>query len=55
MEDLPNLEERVLAMIFREKILARPAMEFDVAKSVFKNREGEPEIDLQKGSQILSF
>lgn len=39
-DDLPNLEGRVLEMIFREKILARPPMEFDVAGSVFKNREG---------------
>jgi AAA+ ATPase superfamily predicted ATPase len=40
MEDLPNLEGKVLEMIFREKILAKPPMEFDVAGSVFKNREG---------------
>ena len=40
MEDLPNLEGKVLEMIFREKILAKPPIEFDVAGSVFKNREG---------------
>jgi AAA+ ATPase superfamily predicted ATPase len=48
--DLPNLESRVLEMIFREKILARPPMEFDVAGSVFKNREGI-EIDFLLASQ----
>lgn len=39
-EDLPNLEGKVLEMIFREKILAQPPMAFDVAGPVFKNREG---------------
>ena len=37
--DLPNLEGKVLEMVFREKILADPPMEFDVAGPVFKNRE----------------
>ncbi len=37
--DLPNLEGRVLEMIFREKILADPPIEFDVAGSVFRNRQ----------------
>ena len=49
-DDLPNLEGRVLEMIFREKILAQPPMEFDVAGSVFKNREGI-EIDFLLASQ----
>ena len=49
-DDLPNLEGRELEMIFREKILARPPMEFDVAGSVFKNREGI-EIDFLLASQ----
>ncbi len=49
-DDLPNLEGRVLEIIFREKILARPPMEFDVAGSVFKNREGI-EIDYLLASQ----
>ena len=40
MEDIPNLEGKVLEMVFREKILAKPPMEFDVAGSVFKNRDG---------------
>jgi AAA+ ATPase superfamily predicted ATPase len=40
MEDLPNLEGKILEMIFREKIFAKPPMEFDVAGSVFKNKEG---------------
>ena len=39
VEDLPNLEGKVLEMIFREKILADPPMEFDAAGPVFKNRE----------------
>jgi hypothetical protein len=38
-EDLPNLEGKILEMISREKILSNPPMEFDVAGSVFKNRE----------------
>jgi len=42
--DLPNLEGRVLEMIFREKILADPPMSFDVAGSVFRNRQ-QIEID----------
>ena len=49
-DDLPNLEGRVLEMIFKEKILAQPPMEFDVAGSVFKNREGI-EIDFLLASQ----
>ncbi|CAB1058221.1 hypothetical protein D1BOALGB6SA_2977 [Olavius sp. associated proteobacterium Delta 1] len=49
-DDLPNLEGRVLEMIFREKILAQPPIEFDVAGSVFKNREGI-EIDFLLASQ----
>ncbi|MCP4629470.1 MAG: AAA family ATPase, partial [bacterium] len=49
-DDLPNHEGRVLEMIFREKILAQPPMEFDVAGSVFKNREGI-EIDFLLASQ----
>ena len=49
-DDLPNLEGKVLEMIFREKILAQPPMEFDVAGSVFKNREGL-EIDFLLASQ----
>ena len=49
-DDLPNLEGRVLEMIFREKILAQPRMDFDVAGSVFKNREGI-EIDYMLASQ----
>jgi len=49
-DDLPNLEGKVLEMIFREKILAQPPMEFDVAGSVFKNREGI-EIDFLLASQ----
>ncbi len=40
MEDLPNLEGKILEMIFREKILVKPPLEFDVAGSVFKNKEG---------------
>jgi AAA+ ATPase superfamily predicted ATPase len=40
VKDLPNLEGKVLEMIFREKILADPPIEFDVAGPVFKNREG---------------
>lgn len=40
MEDLPNLEGKILEMIFREKILAKPPLEFDIAGSVFKNKEG---------------
>ena len=40
MEDLPNLEGNILEMIFREKILAKPPMEFDIAGTVFKNKEG---------------
>ena len=57
-DDLPNLEGRVLEMIFKEKILARPPMEFDVAGSVFKNREGI-EIDFllasQKANRVHSY
>ena len=49
-DDLSNLEGRVLEMIFKEKILARPPMEFDVAGSVLKNREGL-EIDFLLASQ----
>ena len=49
-DDLPNLEGRVLEMIFRKKILAQPPMEFDVAGSIFKNREGI-EIDFLLASQ----
>ncbi len=37
-------------MIFKEKILAQPPMDFDVAGSVFKNREGI-EIDFLLASQ----
>ena len=37
--DLPNLEGRILEMIFREKVLTDPPMDFDVAGSVFRNRE----------------
>jgi hypothetical protein len=40
----------VLEIDFREKILAQPPMEFDVAGSVFKNREGI-EIDFLLASQ----
>jgi AAA+ ATPase superfamily predicted ATPase len=40
VKDLPNLEGKVLEMIFREKILADPPIEFDVAGPVFKNKEG---------------
>jgi AAA+ ATPase superfamily predicted ATPase len=40
IEDLPNLEGKVLEMIIQEKILAQPPMAFDVAGPVFKNREG---------------
>jgi len=58
MEDLPNLEGRVLEMVFREKILAKPPMEFDVAGSVFRNREGI-EIDLllaaEKENRIYAY
>jgi len=58
MEDLPNLEGRVLEMVFREKILAKPRMEFDVAGSVFKNREGI-EIDFllaaEKENRIYAY
>jgi AAA+ ATPase superfamily predicted ATPase len=57
-DDLPNLEGRVLKIIFREKILAQPPMEFDVAGSVFKNREGI-EIDFllasQKANRVHSY
>jgi AAA+ ATPase superfamily predicted ATPase len=49
-DDLPNHEGKVLEMIFREKILAQPPIEFDVAGSVFKNREGI-EIDFLLASQ----
>lgn len=49
-DDLPNLEGRVLEMVFREKILTKPPMDFDVAGSVFKNREGI-EIDYLLASQ----
>jgi AAA+ ATPase superfamily predicted ATPase len=49
-DDLPNLEGKVLEMIFKEKILAQPPMDFDVAGSVFKNREGI-EIDFLLASQ----
>ena len=38
--DLPNLEGRILEMIFREKILANPPMPFDLAGSIFRNRDG---------------
>ena len=58
MEDLPNLEGRVLEMVFREKILAKPPMEFDLAGSVFKNREGI-EIDFllaaEKENRIYAY
>ena len=50
MEDLPNLEGKILEMIFREKILAKPPMEFDVAGTVFKNKEGI-EIDFLLASE----
>lgn len=49
-DDLPNLEGRVLEMIFKEKILSQPPMEFDIAGSVFKNRAGI-EIDFLLASQ----
>ena len=49
-DDLPNLEGKVLEMVFREKILTQPPMEFDVAGSVFKNRAGI-EIDFLLASQ----
>ena len=45
-------------MVFREKILAKPPMEFDVAGSVFKNREGI-EIDFllaaEKENRIYAY
>jgi len=50
IEDLPNLEGKLLEMIFREKILAQPPIEFDVAGSVFKNRE-KIEIDFLLASE----
>lgn len=52
-DDLPNLEGRVLEMVFKEKILSNPPMEFDVAGSVFKNKEGI-EIDFLLASQKLN-
>lgn len=42
--DLPNLEGRILEMIFREKILENPPIEFDIAGSVFRNKD-QIEID----------
>jgi len=57
-DDLPNLEGKVLEMVFREKILSRPPMEFDVAGPVFKSRAGI-EIDFliasQKGNRIHAY
>ena len=50
MEDLPNLEGKILEMIFKEKILAKPPLEFDVAGTVFKNKEGI-EIDFLLASE----
>jgi AAA+ ATPase superfamily predicted ATPase len=49
-EDLPNLEGKILEMIFREKILSNPPMEFDIAGPVFKNRE-KIEIDFLLASR----
>lgn len=58
VEDLPNLEGKVLEMIFREKILAQPPIEFDVAGPVFKNRE-KIEIDFllaaEKANHIHAY
>lgn len=56
--DLPNLEGRILEMVFREKILEKAPMEFDVAGSVFKNRK-QIEIDFllagQKQNKIHAY
>ena len=50
IEDLPNLEGTILEMIFRQKILENPPIEFDVAGSVFKNKN-QIEIDFLLASQ----
>jgi AAA+ ATPase superfamily predicted ATPase len=49
-EDLPNHEGRVLEMIFKEKVLSNPPIDFDIAGSVFKNKE-KIEIDFLLASQ----
>ena len=58
MEDLPNLEGAILEMIFRQKILENPPIEFDVAGSVFKNRN-QIEVDFllanQRENKIHAF
>jgi AAA+ ATPase superfamily predicted ATPase len=48
--DLPNLEGRILEMIFRERILENSPIEFDIAGSVFKNRK-QIEVDFLLASQ----
>lgn len=57
-QDLPNLEGRVLEMVFKEKILNSPPIEFDVAGSVFRNKQ-DIEIDLllaaEKGNHIHAY
>jgi hypothetical protein len=50
VDDLPNHEGRVLEMIFREKVLSNPPIDFDIAGSVFKNKE-KIEIDFLLASQ----
>ncbi len=57
-DDLPNLEGKILEMIFREKILEKPPMPFDVAGAVFKNRN-QIEIDFllanEKENKIYAY
>ena len=48
--DLPNLEGKILEMVFKEKILENPPIEFDIAGSVFKNKK-QIEIDFLLANQ----
>ncbi len=58
IEDIPNLEGRVLEVIFREKILENPPMDFNLGGSVFKNRD-QIEIDFllvnERDNKIHAF
>ncbi len=58
VEDMPNLEGRVLEMILKQKILENPPMDFDIAGPVFKNKN-QIEIDYllvnEKANRIFAF
>lgn len=58
VEDMPNLEGRILEMILKQKILENPPMNFDIAGPVFKNKN-QIEIDYllanEKANRIFAF